>query len=168
VTPEDDFGEFYRANARSLWAYVYRSTGNAADADDITQEAFCRLLRAEHAPAANEERRRYLFRIAGNLMADRWRREARDRSLDHESSHSEPAAARPTNTVLPRLFGRLKARDRAMLWLAYVEEADQKEIARSLGLSPASVKVLLSRARGRLRTLLIAAGMVTRTPNDVA
>jgi Sigma-70 region 2 len=43
-------------------------TRNAADADDIVQDAFCRLLRAEVDGLDGEALRRYLFRIAGNLM----------------------------------------------------------------------------------------------------
>ena len=67
------FGDFYKRTSRSLWSYVYRVTGNAADADDIVQDAFCRLLRG--GPDTDEEqRRRYLFRIASNVVVDRWRR----------------------------------------------------------------------------------------------
>jgi RNA polymerase sigma factor (sigma-70 family) len=69
------FGDFYRRTSRSLWSYVYRVTDNAADADDIVQEAFCRLLGG--GPDAEEEQwRRYLFRIASNLVVDRWRRQS--------------------------------------------------------------------------------------------
>jgi len=48
----------------------------------------------------------------------------------------------------------LKPRERALLWLAYVEEDTHEEIADALGVKRGSVKVLLSRARARLRDLL--------------
>jgi len=41
-----------------------------------------------------------------------------------------------------------------LLWLAYVEEDTHEEIADALGVKRGSVKVLLSRARARLRDLL--------------
>src|SRR4030095_16122685 len=77
---EPAFGEFYRRHARALWSYVYRVTGNAADADDIVQDAFCRVLCAELSDLSDEDGRRYLFRVAGNLMTDRWRRAERERA----------------------------------------------------------------------------------------
>ena len=67
------FAAFYAATSRPLWTYVYHVTGNAADADDIMQDAFCRVLRADIGALSEEERRRYLF-------ADRWRKERRARS----------------------------------------------------------------------------------------
>ena len=55
-------------------------TRHAGDADDIVQDAFCRLLRADVEGLDDEELRRYVFRIAGNLMTDRWRRAERETS----------------------------------------------------------------------------------------
>jgi RNA polymerase sigma-70 factor (ECF subfamily) len=49
----------------------------------------------------------------------------------------------------------MKPRDRAMLWLAYAEGASHREIAEALGLQPASMKLLLFRARRRLAALLL-------------
>ena len=51
-------------------------------------------------------------------------------------------------------MSRLKARERAMLWLAYAEGASHREIAEVLGLRPASMKLLLFRARRKLAALL--------------
>jgi RNA polymerase sigma-70 factor (ECF subfamily) len=52
--------------------------------------------------------------------------------------------------------------ERALLWLAYVEGQSHNDIAVSLGLSRRSVKVLLFRARRRLRDLMESVGKVTR------
>jgi RNA polymerase sigma-70 factor (ECF subfamily) len=49
---------------------------------------------------------------------------------------------------------RLRPKERAMLWLAYAEGASHREIAAALGLSTASLKPLLFRARRRLAMLL--------------
>ena len=51
-------------------------------------------------------------------------------------------------------MARLKPRERALLWLAYAQGSSHKEIAESLGLRAASVKLLLFRARRRLAALL--------------
>src|SRR5882672_2327844 len=151
------FGDFYRRTSRSLWSYVYRVTGNAADADDIVQDAFCRLLRG--GPDTDEEqRRRYVFRIASNLVVDRWRRQ--ERAADAAHRHVPPPLASDAtgheDEDVARTFARLVPRERALLWLAYVEGQSHRDIAEAVGLARDSVKVLLFRARKRLRDLLEA------------
>ena len=155
------FAAFYAATSRPLWTYVYHVTGNAADADDIMQDAFCRVLRADIGALGEEERRRYLFRVAGNLVADRWRKERRARS-SWWGVQLVPVAMRATagedeaRDKVSQTFAALKPRERALLWLAYVEEQSHDQIAGALGIERASVKVLLFRARTRLRDLLNA------------
>ena len=153
---EDAFGELYREASRPLWAYVYRVTGHAADADDIAQEAFCRVLAADVGSLGREDLRRYLFRTANNLIADRWRRKTREQSAMDHAAHDATLNAPPGtgDDEIARTFAQLKPRDRALLWLAYVEEQDHRQMAGTLGVGAASVKVLLSRARRRLRDLL--------------
>ena len=138
-------------------------TRSAADADDIVQDAFCRLLRAEVDGFDGEALRRYLFRIAGNVMADRWRRSAREASW-LARLRGEPRTSREAldGEGLGRELAELTPRDRALLWLAYVEEHNHEEIASALGLARGSVKVLLSRARARLRKLLVTSGVTAR------
>lgn len=148
---ERALGEFYQRHARSVWTYVYRVTTNAADADEIVQEAFLRLFQADIDESDDEGLRRYVFRIAGNLIADRWR--ARKR----EERQAEPAvfdSGEQRDLDVVRMFTQLKPRDRALLWLAYVEGETHEDIATSLRVGRSSVKVLLSRARARLRDLL--------------
>jgi len=125
------------------------------------QDAFCRLIRADVGQLGDEDLRRYVFRIAGNLMTDRWRRAEREKSWLDRLRHTPQAVAVPEDSV-SREFAELTPRDRALLWLAYVEEHNHQEIASALGLARGSVKVLLSRARARLRKLLVTRGTTVR------
>lgn len=59
------------------------------------------------------------------------------------------------------MFEALTTRERALLWLAYVEGESHEEIAASLGLGRLSIKVLLFRAKRRLRALLKSRGVAT-------
>ena len=158
------FGEFHERHARSVWTYVYRVTTNAADTDDIVQEAFLRLFQVDILPADDEGMRRYLFRVAGNLIADRWRRRARDER--HATAAVEAHHPQERHSDVGRIFAELKPRDRALLWLAYVEGDAHADIAASLRLGRGSVKVMLSRARARLRDLLTARGVVEGMEDD--
>src|SRR6185369_5881739 len=63
-------------NQRFLWGLSYRMTGSAADADDVCQETFIRLL--QKPPAKREEPLRpWLVRVAVNLSRDVLRRRRR-------------------------------------------------------------------------------------------
>ncbi len=160
VMDEDAFRAFYERNARGVWAYLARITGDRQMADDLLQEAFYRFLRAAATHDGEAHRRNSLYRIATNLARD-----ARRRSLTHpfagvDGDDIERVASHDTTrateqrTDFTRAMSRLKPRERAMLWLAYAEGASHREIADVLGLRPTSMKLLLFRARRRLAALL--------------
>jgi RNA polymerase sigma-70 factor (ECF subfamily) len=158
-----EFETFYRETARPLWGYLARICRDRALADDLLQETYLRFCRAR-VPASRDGWKAYLYRIGTNLAADWWRhagrRAAASEELDSAASDErggEEEAIRRRD--LDRAFGALKPRERALLWLAYVEGMDHREIARALGLSRASVKVLLFRARRRLADILERRGI---------
>jgi RNA polymerase sigma-70 factor (ECF subfamily) len=71
---EQEFRALYDATAHPIQAYLRGVTGRRDVAEDVLQETYCRfLVRQPPAMDANETRR-YLFRIATNLLRDRWRR----------------------------------------------------------------------------------------------
>jgi len=153
---EPGFEAFYRQTAAALRAYVVRVIGRAASADDIVQETYLRLLRAPPPIDDPRQLRAYLFRVASNLMKDQWRRERRERDAS-VAGGGEPAAHDPDVSLrldMAQTFERLQPQQRQMMWLAYVEGADHREIATALGLRERSVRVLLHRARRKLAALL--------------
>src|SRR5580698_1321903 len=77
----DAFAGFYQRFARPLWAYLARVSRDPALADDLMQESFVRFLCADHPTDGELACKRYLFRIATNLLRDHWRR-ARSTSID--------------------------------------------------------------------------------------
>ena len=160
---EAAFAAFHARTSRALRAYVYRVVGNPSDADDIVQDAYLRMLRAD-VPADDEEHlRRYLYRVASNLIVDRWRHRKHEQD---ESMMPELMSAPPRyedDAAVAKIFAELKPRDRALLWLAYVEGESHEEIASSLGVGRRGVRVMLFRARRRLRDLLQARGVLVNS-----
>jgi RNA polymerase sigma-70 factor (ECF subfamily) len=148
---EPEFERFYRATAGRLRAYLYRVCGDRRLVDDLLQEAFYRFLRSKFAGGGEEERARYLFRIATNLLRDHWAESKRSRELPPEPAST---GTDETRMDLHATLGALKATDREMLWLAYAEGCSHAEIAEILEVKRASVRVLLFRARARLVALL--------------
>lgn len=158
---EAQFEAFYRKTAGSLWSYIYRMTGDPATADDLLQKTFLGFLRANPAFESDEHARRYAFRAATNLALDHFREAKRDRlRLDALTPRKTSIVDRgELRYDLSRLFEELKPRERALLWLAHVEEAGHDEIGEALGVKSGSVRVLLFRARKRMAELLSKAGI---------
>ncbi len=156
----DAFGGFYERSARSLWAYLARVSGDPALADDLMQESFVRFLCAERAMQMEDGEvasRRYLFRIATNLMRDYWRR-PRAASIDEIpeelfAAKSEASQADSVAMLAPAMR-QMKPRERQLLWLAHAEGYSHHEIAEVTGLASASIRLLLFRARYKMARLL--------------
>lgn len=149
------FEAFYASTAPALAAYIRRVSGDSSAAEDILQETYLRFLRAHHGGRELAEMRGYLYRTATTIIYDQWRRPQQDGN-DLErcgggATHGDEAALR---IDMARALARLGPRERALLWLAYVEGAEHAEIASALGLSRLSVRVLLFRARGKLARIL--------------
>ena len=147
---EAAFAAFHARSSRALRAYVFRVVGNASDADDIVQEAFLRMLRADVPADSDEHLRRYLYRVASNLIVDRWRRCRHEQLEDVMPEQVSAPSHYEDDASVAKIFAQLKPRDRALLWLAYVEGESHEEIATSLGIGRRGVKVMLFRARKRL------------------
>lgn len=157
---EEAFRAFYDRTARAVWVYLVRATGDPSTADDLLQDAYYRFLRAGAVCASEAHRRNYLFRVAVNLVRDRYRRRVGEVALpeDHEAgglaAPGDEADGAARRLDLSRAMARLKHRERDLLWLAYGEGASHEEIAGALGLKTGSIKALLFRARRRLAGLL--------------
>jgi RNA polymerase sigma-70 factor, ECF subfamily len=160
---EGRFEVFYRRNAGSLWSYLFRMTGDGAVSDDLLQKTFFRFLRANPVLATEEHQRRWLFRTATNLAFDHFRETKRERArADALESREAGPSMEPREALrhdMMKTFGELKPRERALLWLAHVEEAGHADIGEALGVKSNSVKVLLFRARKRLAELLAKKGL---------
>jgi RNA polymerase sigma-70 factor, ECF subfamily len=149
---EPDFEAFYHATADRLRIYLYRVCGDRRLAEDLAQEAYYRFLRSGFSSPGGEERARYLFTIGSNLLKDHW---AGVKKASAAIPAEEPSAAPPVETMdVHTALGALKAPERQMLWLAYAEGCSHQEIAGVLGVKPASVRVLLFRAKTKLLRLL--------------
>jgi len=158
----DAFAAFYSRSARPLWAYLARVSADPALADDLMQESFVRFLcvsRPELCLAEGEvAARRYLFRIATNLLRDHWRRPtaASIEELPEEffaaSTNTEQA---DSQAILGPALAQMRPRDRQILWLAHAEGYSHREIAQITGLASASIRLLLFRARRKIARILL-------------
>jgi len=100
----------------------------------------------------------YLFRTASNVLRDRWRKRKEEPLPEYASEMASTAPHPERRMQVRQALRQLKPRERQLLWLAYVEGSNHKEIADCTGLKAGSIRLLLFRARRRL------AGLIRKDP----
>ncbi|WP_197413957.1 RNA polymerase sigma factor [Terracidiphilus gabretensis] len=153
----DAFAAFYERSARPLWAYLARVSGDGALADDLLQESYVRFLCADTNLDGEVAARKYLFRIATNLMKDHWRKPrvtSMDEIPEEHFSGNGTSGQVETEMMLGPALKQMRPRERQLLWLAYAEGYSHREIAEVTGLASASIRLLLFRARRKVARLI--------------
>jgi RNA polymerase sigma-70 factor (ECF subfamily) len=159
---EAAFRALYEEAARPLFAYLLRVSGNRELAEDLLQEAYCRLFTVDMPLMEDHSKRSYLFRIATNLLHD-YRRRYKEYPLPENVLENISSSPHPDLKIeMRQAFKHLKGREQSLLWLAYVEGLNHKEIAESTGLRAGSIKSLLFRARRKLIDLIETTASGTR------
>jgi len=152
------FAELYENHFERVYAYVVRRVGDRAETEDLTSEVF-------HHALANLRRfewrgipfAAWLYRIAANLISDRWQRRSREQVADEvEQIESAPATGVGFEEVerrasLFRLVDGLPAEQRRVVVLRFVEQKSIKEVAREIRKTEGAVKQLQFRALSSLR-----------------
>jgi len=139
---------------RRVYAYVAYRVGNAADAEDITSEAFERALRYRDS---YDERRGdavgWLLGIARNCMYD-VRLRTRPHAEGEEAGTFDLEEHVVTRISLAQALATLSDRDRDLIALRYGGDLKPREIASLLDQRVNAVEVALTRARTRLAAAL--------------
>ena len=156
-----DFRKLYESHAPHVRRFVLFLGGDLALADDITSETFVRAWTAP-GPIRQESAWAYLFTIARNLFRDARNlfRDARRRASRHAPLDIDPSDDRASEQqrvedrselrLVLNEAQRLPEIDRAALLMRAQDQISYEAIARALGLSVASVKVKIHRARLKL------------------
>ena len=151
----------YAEHHRRVLLAAYRITGSMADAEDVAQAVFLRLVGGD--PAAMQNVGSYLYRAAINGALDVLRRrkaaatEPLDAAADIATADVPPErkiSDRELAAQLRLAIGELAPRAAEMFTLRYLEEWGNREIARWMGTSQAVVAVTLHQARAKLKKRL--------------
>lgn len=150
------FVDLYERHFHRVYAYVSRRTSSRAEAEDITSEVF------EHALTNLRKFEwrgvpflAWLFRIAANALADRWRRTSRD---SYEPLPDVPDGREAEDierrAMVCQLVDRLPDAQRRVIEMRFVDQRSIREIAHALDRSEGAVKQLQLRALESLRKRL--------------
>lgn len=146
---------------KPVYHYLVRLTGDAAEAEDLTQEAFLRLYREVARGRVVRNVRAWVFQVAHNLAADRARRGEPTLQLGEEDWKALAESAEDTGGQLEVLLDRRLRVDAALAQLSPRERRclelrasglRYREIAEILGVGITSVESYLVRAVAKLRS----------------
>lgn len=148
------FEELYAAHGRDALRLAYLLTGNAADAEDLAQEAFVRLLGKFGDLRKPEVFKTYLLRTVTNLARSGFRHRAVERRhagalVAREGAFEPPDVAERDD--LTAALRRLPHRQRAAVVLRYCEDLSEQQTAEILDTSVKAVKGLVTRGLAALR-----------------
>ena len=160
--PPGELETLFRAHHDRVFRAAHRITGSPADAEDVLQTVFLRLVKSEESYNLSENPEAYLSRAAINASLDLIRSRGRSKSVEIsevdsnalQSKFPSPEtehADRELQTLIRQAVARLGKTAGEMFVLRYYEGYDNQEIAKMLNTSTMVVGVVLHRARTRLR-----------------
>lgn len=148
----DELDRAFRAHHGLVFRTAYRITGNAADAEDVLQTVFLRLVHRSSSSEAMQSEESYLRRAAINAALDVLRSRQSDRSVELVDlpgpSHSDTADLR---RALAHAISKLEPRSAEVFTLRFLEGFTNPQIAAMLGISQVLVAVIVHRTRRQLR-----------------
>ena len=150
IMPPTDLEPVFNAHSGMIFRTAYRITGNAADAEDVLQTVFLRLLKR---PADMLHPDSYLRRSAINAALDLIR--GRDRQAAPIANLDPPIRGGAyTKVAIREALAALEPREAEIFALRFFEGHENAEIAEMLGMSKIHVAVTVHRTRIKLQKTL--------------
>ncbi|MEV4808728.1 SigE family RNA polymerase sigma factor [Micromonospora avicenniae] len=152
--PPLEFTSFYEAHFHRLAVQLYAYLGDHAEAQDLTQEAFCRVLERWDRISTYDDPSAWVRRVAWNLATSRLRRvRTAVRHLARQREEHVPGPG-PDRVALTAALAALPANHRRAVVLHHLAQLSVAEIADTLGAPEGTVRSWLSRGRAALASHL--------------
>ena len=155
------FEQIVRRHQDRAWRIAYHYLQNHADAEEIAQEAFLRILDARNRYTPSARFTTYLYRVVANLCMDHTRKKRphfTDRLPPQHARSAMPAASlaqQERDAAIQAALEELTDRQRMAVVLRYYEDLSYREIASAMDATTKAVERLLARARKSLEKLLV-------------
>ena len=149
-----DAEALFAAYQGGLRRYLQRAVGHPETARDLTQDVFVRVAAASTLPAADSERRSWIFRIARNLAIDHQRRHSvrfETAAAPRDAGHAAP---QDTSIAVNEALAALDPLDRDVFLMREAGGLSYTEIAAACDLTIPAARSRLHRARLELRERL--------------
>lgn len=150
-----------RAHQEPVFRLAYLITENAADADDVAQDAFVRAFLKLDQYDETRPLRPWLLGITANLARNRrrslgryWRAVQRFWQANREETAVSPVADRSDAALLRQAVRKLPASAQEIIYLRYFLQLSEAETAETLAIARGTVKSRAHRALQKLRRIL--------------
>lgn len=149
------FPSFYVATYPRVVAALLRVAGSRAEAEDVAQEAFSRLLPRWHRVSRYDDPEAWVRSVAFRITTSRWRR-ARTAAAGLVRLGAPPDVPPPSTAAVTvdAVLAQLSLEHRQVLVLHHGLDLGVEEIARELRIPAGTVKSRLSRARAAAAAVL--------------
>ena len=150
---QSDFVRFYHDSEQQFKKFLYHIVSNVADLEDVMHDSYIKILESQVELPSFDDKKRMLYRIASRLVIDKWRhfkvmiKWADEFRLNWASQVTHQRHSFETDDIL---LG-LNSKEKALLWLACVEQFSHEEIATILNLKIGSVRVLIHRIKEKIK-----------------
>jgi RNA polymerase sigma-70 factor (ECF subfamily) len=153
VKPIPGFQELYQRHADAVYRTALRVTGNAADAEDVLQNVFLRLLHRKLEVDPNWSPEGYLRRAATNASIDLLRRKAASHEAAMDDGYDYPAKDGSVflKQRLRRALAKLQPAEAELFVLCYLEGYSYDELAKLFQVERGTIASRLFRTRAVLR-----------------
>jgi len=160
--PASELEDLFQAHHGRVFRTAQRITGSVADAEDVLQTVFLRLVKGQNDYDWSRNPEAYLSRAAINASLDLLRSRTRSKAVALDDTEVDSIAGtyenpetvhadRELQTLVREAVSRLGKTAGEMFVLRYYEGFDNKDIAALMNTSPLVVGVVLHRARTKLR-----------------
>ncbi|WP_199616925.1 RNA polymerase sigma factor [Paenibacillus alkalitolerans] len=160
-TLEEELTRFYRMHRNIVYAYFFRVTGDREESEELTQETFYQAVKSIHRFKGRSSMKTWLLQIARNMYRNKvrsWVKERKYRDFGEMGEYGDETY-NPQRIVMQqnsrqevvRAFQQLPMDYREVLVLKEIEGLAHADIAQILGKTPQTTKVLLHRAKQKLR-----------------
>jgi RNA polymerase sigma factor (sigma-70 family) len=155
---EQEFELLFREHSQLLYRTAYSLLDNPADAEDVLQTIFLRLLRNGLPPGFQKNVKGYLYRAAVNGSLDT----IRARKRHEHTGDVQPVEKAETGTdsveerhrLLAEALAELDPEAAEIVVLKYVHSYKDADIAKVIGTSRGAIAMRLLRSRSRLKKLM--------------
>jgi RNA polymerase sigma-70 factor (ECF subfamily) len=157
---------YARHNVR-VFRFIVRLTGNQTLAEDLVSEVFLDVWRQAEAFEAKSAVSTWLLAIARYKALSALRRRTEEHLDDRMAASIEDTSDNPEtvvhtrdrNSVVQKCLTQLSAAHREVIDLVYYHEKSVDEVARIVGVPPATVKTRMFYARSKMADLLKQSGV---------
>ena len=157
TTPQKAYEKFYSHLSR----YLFKRLNNQEDVEDVLQDVFVRVVCNEQALKQATNPLAWLYTVTRTALIDHYRKTANDQqNISHQRDVEEmPNLERPDDLAFPEclrpLVESLPAKYSQAISFTYLQDGNQRELAKHYKLNPATAKSRVQRGRKMLKDAIL-------------